>query len=65
MGQRTWDMGHGTWDIGHNSRDCFMIINMNLDSFMSFEKLGVVVVVVGGWVVHLDYNVSSGPFFEF
>ena len=39
-----------------------MTINMNLDSFMSFEKLGV---VVGGWVVHLDYNVSSGPFFEF
>ena len=32
---------------------------------MSFEKLGV-----GGggwwwWWVHLDYNVSSGPFFEF
>ena len=40
-----------------------MTINMNLDSFMSFEKLGV----VGGgwWWVHLDYNVSSGPFFEF
>ena len=61
MGHGTWDMGHGTWDIGHNSRDGFMTINMNLDSFMSFEKLGV----VGGWWVHLDYNVSSGPFFEF
>ena len=24
---------------------------------MSFEKFGV-----GGWWVHLDYNVSSGPF---
>ena len=22
-------------------------------------------VVGGGWLVHLDYNVSSGPFFEF
>ena len=76
MGHGTWDMGHGTWnigqrtighgtwDMGHNSRDGFMTINMNLDSFMSFEKLGV----VGGggwWWVHLDYNVSSGPFFEF
>ena len=38
--QRLW-----TWDIGHNSRDGFMTINMNLDSLMSFEKLGVVVVV--------------------
>ena len=40
-----------------------MTINMNLDSFMSFEKLwggggG------GGWV-ELDYSVSSGPFSEF
>ena len=42
-----------------------MTMNMNLDSFMSFEKLGVVVVVVGGWWVHLDYNVSSGPFLSF
>ena len=24
---------------------------------MSFEKLGV-----GGWWVHFDYNISSGPF---
>ena len=45
------DIGHRIWDIRHNSRD----------GFMSYEKLwggG------GGWV-HLDYNVSSGPFFEF
>ena len=32
---------------------------------MSFEKLGVVVVGGGVWWVQLDYNVSSGPFFEF
>ena len=29
---------------------------------MSFEKLGV---GGGGWWVHLDYNVSSGPFLSF
>ena len=56
------DIGQGTKDMGHNSRDGFMTINMNLDSFMSFEKLWVG--GGGGWV-HLDYNVSSGPFFEF
>ena len=37
--------------MGHNSRDGFMTINMNnLDSFMSFEKLGVGG-GVGWWVV--------------
>ena len=46
-------MGHKTWDIGHRTQD-------SRNGFISFEKLGG----GGGWV-HLDYNVSSGPFFEF
>ena len=33
------DKGHGTWDIGHRTYDHKYEF---IDSFMSFEKLGVV-----------------------
>ena len=57
------DMGHGTQDMGHRLKD---IGHGSRDGFMSFEKLwgGGGGGGGGGWV-HLDYNVSSGPFFEF
>ena len=33
---------------------------LTLDLYIDVEKLSV-----GGWVVHLDYNVSSGPFLSY
>ena len=35
-----------------------------LTFILMLKSYGVVVVVVGGWVV-LDYNVSSGPFLSY
>ena len=58
MGHKTWDIRHGildikhgTWDIGHKTVEKVLL---------AFKSYGV----GGGWV-HLDYSVSSGPFFEF
>ena len=55
MGHGTWDMGHGTWDMGHRTYighvTCDMEHTLTLGSFMSFEKLWV---VVGGgciWII--------------
>ena len=46
-------MGHGTYDIGHMKWDIGQ-----WRWFYELWKVGG----GGGWVVHLDYNVSSGPF---
>ena len=46
--------GYGRTD--HAPTHCFIYIDI------SYGELSV---VVGGWVVYLDYSVSSGPFLRF
>ena len=51
------DMGHVISPISYGT--CY-IESLAMGTFRSFERLGL-----GGWWVHLDYNISSGPFSEF